>query len=138
MKAAPFQQKILDSFAKQGLMKILGARVVQIEPGKVTLDCAFSESLSQQHGFFHAGVVTSLADSACGYAALSVMPEDADVLSVEFKINLLRPANTEKIVAVGQVLKAGKNLVVCEGDVFDATGEKLLAKMTATMFVVQP
>jgi len=132
-----FQQKIRDSFAQQGLMQTLGASVTQIESGKVTLECPFHPSLSQQHGFFHAGVLTSLADSACGYAALSVMSENADVLSVEFKINLLRPANTSKIIAVGVVLKAGKNLVICEGEVFDATGEKLLAKMTATMFSVQ-
>lgn len=119
-------------------MQTLGAKVAQVESGKVVLECAYQVGLSQQHGFFHAGVLTSLADSACGYAALTVMPENADVLSVEFKINLLRPANTAKIIAIGTVLKAGKTIVVCEGEVFDATGEKLLAKMTATMFTVQP
>lgn len=117
-------------------MQTLGARVVQVELGKVTLECPYFEGLSQQHGFFHAGVLTSLADSACGYAALSMMPESADVLSVEFKINLLKPAKTDKIIAVGTVLQAGKTLVICEGLVMDATGEKLLAKMTATMFTV--
>ncbi len=119
-------------------MQTLGASIAQVEPGKVVLECAYHAGLSQQHGFFHAGVLTSLADSACGYAALTVMPETADVLSVEFKINLLRPANTPKIIAIGTVLKAGKTIVVCEGEVFDATGEKLLAKMTATMFTIQP
>ena len=131
-----FHQKILDSFSRQGLMQTLGACVVGIEAGKVILECPFSERLSQQHGFFHAGVLTSLADSACGYAALSVMPETADVLSGEFKINLLKPAKTEKTIATGTVLQAGKTLVVCEATVTDASGEKLLAKMTATMFTV--
>lgn len=138
MHTMNIEQKILDSFARQGLMQTFAARIISIETGKVVIECAYREGLGQQHGFFHAGVLASVVDSACGYAALSVMPEEADVLSVEFKINLLRPANTSKITAIGTVLKPGKNIVVCEGEVYDAAGEKLLAKMTATMFTVYP
>ncbi|MDX1910291.1 MAG: PaaI family thioesterase [Saprospiraceae bacterium] len=130
------EQKIRDSFSRQGFMQTLGARITSLETGRVCLQCAFRDGLSQQNGFFHAGVLSSIADSACGYAALSVMPEDADVLSVEFKINLLKPANTEKIEASGVVIQAGKRLVVCEAGVTDAVSGKLLAKMTATMIVL--
>ncbi len=133
----PIAKKIRESFAKQGLMATLGAKITAIETGKVVLECPFREGLGQQHGFFHAGVLASLADSACGYAALSVMPETADVLSIEFKINLLKPAKTEKIIATGTVLQAGKNVVVCEATVSDASGGgRVFAKMVATMFVV--
>ena len=116
-------------------MKTLGAKIINIEPGKVVIACAKTEALTQQHGFFHAGVLTTLADTACGYAALSVAPEEADVLSVEFKINLMKPARAEKIVAVGEVLKAGRTLVFCEATVTDETGKEVYAKMLATIFV---
>ncbi len=128
-------QKIIDNFAKQSFMNTLGAEIVRIEEGKVVIACEKKEGLTQQHGFFHAGVLTSIADSACGYAALTVMPEDADVLSVEFKINLLRPATADKIVATGTVLKSGRTLVVCEGIVTDESEEMVFAKMIGTMIV---
>jgi uncharacterized protein (TIGR00369 family) len=128
--------KIKQSFDKQGLMKTLGAQLIEVEKGKVKITCEFSEALSQQHGFFHAGVMTSIADSACGYAALTLMPLEKDVLSVEFKINFLKPAKTTKIIATGTVLQSGKNLTICEGYVFDETETKLLAKMTATLIAV--
>lgn len=86
------KQRIIDSFNKQGLMKTLGAELVSIEEGKVSISCELSEKVYQQNGFFHAGSLTSIVDSACGYAVLSVMPDNADVLSVEFKINLMKPA----------------------------------------------
>lgn len=116
-------------------MKSLGAEIVRIEEGKVVISCSKNENLTQQHGFFHAGVLTSIADSACGYAALSVMPEDTDVLSVEFKINLLRPATAEKIIAAGTVLKNGRTLIVCEGIVTDESETTVFAKMLGTMIV---
>ena len=128
-------QKIKDNFAKQAFMKTLGAEIIQIEKGEVIISCSKNESLTQQHGFFHAGVLTSIADSACGYAALTMMPEDADVLSVEFKINLLRPANSDKIIATGTVLKSGRTLVICEGVVTDESETIIFAKMIGTMFV---
>jgi uncharacterized protein (TIGR00369 family) len=128
-------QRIKDSFNQQGFMKTLGAKIINIEPGKVVIACAKTEALTQQHGFIHAGVLTSLADTACGYAALSAAPEEADVLSVEFKINLMRPAKAERIIAVGEVLKAGRTLVFCEATVTDETGAEIYAKMLATIFV---
>ena len=131
-------ERIKQSFEKQGLMQTLKAQLVSVEKGQVKIACEFSPALSQQQGFFHAGVTTSIVDSACGYAALTMMPEEADVLSVEFKINLLKPANTPKIIAIGKVLQAGKTLTICEGFVYDETETKLIAKMTATMIVSYP
>jgi uncharacterized protein (TIGR00369 family) len=128
-------QKIKDSFNEQAFMKTLGAEIVHIEAGKVVIGCSKNAGLTQQHGFFHAGVLTSIVDSACGYAALSVMPEDADVLSVEFKVNLLRPATAARIIATGTVLKNGRTLVVCEGIVTDEAETTIYAKMIGTMIV---
>lgn len=98
-------RKIQESFDQEGLMKTLGAQLETVEKGLVKITCAFSEGLSQQHRFFHAGVTTSIADSACGYTVLTMMPENAEVLSVEFKINLLKPVNTNKLIAVSKVLQ---------------------------------
>ena len=130
-------ERIKQSFDKQGLMKTLGAQLEEVEKGKVKITCQFSEALTQQHGFFHAGVATSIVDSACGYAALTMMPENTEVLSVEFKINFMKPAKTDKLIAVGRVLQSGRTLTVCEGYVYDSKEEKLIAKMTATMIAVQ-
>jgi uncharacterized protein (TIGR00369 family) len=129
--------KIKQSFDKQGFMKTLKAELIEVEKGQVKITCEFSEALTQQHGFFHAGVVTSIADSACGYAALTMMPDNAEVLSVEFKVNFMKPAKTDKLIAIGKVLQAGKTLTVCEGYVYDSNGEKLISKMTATMITIQ-
>jgi len=131
------EQKITASFNKQGLMQTLGAQIESISEGEVILSCVFNDNLSQQHGYFHAGVMSSLADTACGYAALSVMPEDADVLSVEFKINMLRPAKVDRILAIGTVFKTGKTLVICDGLITDAARETVYAKMQATMIVMR-
>lgn len=129
-------EKIKQSFAKQGLMKTLNAQLAEIEKGQVKITCEFSEALTQQHGFFHAGVATSIVDSACGFAALTLMPENSEVLSVEFKINFMKPAKTDQLIAIGKVLQSGKTLTICEGYVYDSTEEKLIAKMTATMITV--
>lgn len=131
------QRRIKDSFEKQGLMKTLNAELVSIEKGVVKISIDFSEGLSQQHGFFHAGVATSIVDSACGYAALTLLPEDMEVLSVEFKINFLKPAKTDKLIALGKVLQSGKNLTICEGYVYDSSEKNLISKMTATMISVR-
>lgn len=128
-------ERIKQSFEKQGLMGTLNAQLVGVEKGMVKITCEYSKNLTQQHGFFHAGVATSIADSACGYAALTMMAEDMDVLSIEFKINFLKPAQTAKLIAIGKVLQSGKTLTV-EGYVYDESETKLLAKMTATMISI--
>jgi len=117
-------------------MRLLGAVLESIEPGRVTITCNANENLTQQHGLLHGGVVASLADVACGYAALSLLPDDREVLTVEFKVHFLKAAKTDGLVAVGQVMQSGRTLTVCEGSVFDSTRERLLAKMTATMMAV--
>lgn len=124
------------SFNQQGLMKTLGASLVEVRPGCVKIECPFGPHLTQQNDFFHAGAVTSVVDVACGYAARSMMPDDSDVLSVEFKVNLMRPASGTKIIAIGKVVKAGKTLTFCEGQVFDESESKLLATMSATMICI--
>lgn len=129
-------KRIETSFARQGLMKTLNASLDKVEDGLVQISSKFYETSSQQHNFFHAGVTTSIADSACGYAALTLAPMDKDVLTVEFKINFMKPANTTRLIAVGKVLQSGKTLTICEGNVYDDTGEKLIAKMTATIMTV--
>ena len=130
-------KQIRENFLKQKFMHTLGAELVSVSEGEVTIACTHQDKLTQQNGFFHAGVLTSVVDSACGYAALSMMPENADVLSVEFKMNLLRPANSSKIFAIGKVIKSGKTITVCEGTVLDEKKEKVLCKMMATMFCVE-
>jgi len=129
-------QRIRESFERQGFMRTLGAVLESIESGTVTITCGFDEALTQQHGLFHGGVMASLVDVACGYAALSVMPADREVLTVEFKIHFLKPATTDRVIAVGQVVQAGRTLTVCEGSVFDATRTHVLARMSATMIAV--
>ena len=129
-------ERIRQSFERQGFMRTLGATLESVEPGTVTITCGFEERLTQQHGLLHGGLLATLADVACGYAALSVMPADREVLTVEFTIHFLKPAKTERVIAVGQVVQAGRTLTVCEGSVFDATRARLLARMTATMIGV--
>jgi uncharacterized protein (TIGR00369 family) len=103
----------------------------------VTLRLAFRDDLTQQHGFLHAGTIAALADSACGYAALTLMPVGADVLSIEFKVNMLSPAKGDAIVARGEVIRAGRTIMVCRADVYALSGleEKLVAAMQGTMMV---
>jgi uncharacterized protein (TIGR00369 family) len=129
-------ERIRESFERQGFMRTIGAVLDSVESGTVTITCGFDEGLTQQHGLIHGGVVASLIDVACGYAALSVMPPDREVLTVEFKVHFLKPAKTDRVIAVGQVVQAGRTLTVCEGSVFDATRTHLLARMTATMMAV--
>ena len=130
--------RIQQSFAKQGLMTTLGARLTTVEPGFVEIVMTPSPAISQQHGFVHAGAVSAIADSAAGYAALSVMPEGSGVLTAEFKINLLAPAAGERIVARGRVVKAGRTLTLSQAEVFAVKdgAEKLIAMLTATMMTI--
>jgi uncharacterized protein (TIGR00369 family) len=133
-----FRARITESFARQTAMATLGIRLESVEPGKVTLAMPFGAHLSQQHGFVHAGVITTGLDSACGYAAFTLMPADAAVLSIEFKVNLLAPAKGESFVMRGEVIKPGRTITVCEGKAYALSGgaEKLIATMTATMMTV--
>lgn len=120
-------------------MSTLGAELVRVAPGEVDIRLPFRADLTQQHGFLHAGVVTSIADSACGYAAFSLMAADAGVLSVEYKINLLAPARGDALVARGRVVRAGRTITVCQAEVSAVTGEdeRQVALMTATMMTIQ-
>ena len=127
-----------NSFKKQGFMKTIGAKIVSIEKGLVKIECELNEKLTQQHGFFHAGVLTSICDVACGYAALSAMPKNSDVLTVEFKTNFIRAANVKKIVATGKVVKSGKTLTFCEGKVTDTNEKIIYSTMQATMICLKP
>lgn len=138
MKA--IEQRIADSFAAQGLMNTLGAELAWVGDGEVHIAMPFSRQLSQQHGYIHAGAVTSIVDSACGYAALTRAPEGREVVSVEFKVNFLRPALGERFLAVGKVQNAGRSLAVCTGEVRAFAGEgpdyKVVTLMQATMAYV--
>ena len=129
-------KRVAESFNRQGLMKTLNASLDKVQAGLVQISSEYNENLSQQHNFFHAGVMTSIADSACGYAALTLAPDNSDVLTVEFKVTFLKPAATRKIIAIGKVIQSGKTLTVCEGNVYDETGEKLIARMTATIMTI--
>jgi uncharacterized protein (TIGR00369 family) len=134
-----FRERVQSSFSRQKVMNLIGAELVRIEPGEVDIQIPYRYDLTQQHGFMHAGVITTVVDSACGYAALSLMPADASVLTVEFKVNLLSPAKGEWFLAKGKVVKPGQTITVCSGEVY-AMGEKepkLVAAMTATMIMLQ-
>ena len=135
------QQRIARSFEAQGLMTTLGARLVRVAEGEVHIEMPFSAALSHQHGYVHAGAVTSIVDSACGYAALTVAPPGCEVVTAEFKTNFMRPAIGERFLAVGTVQSRGKLLAVCTGEVRAFTGEggdyKVVALMQATLVFVQ-
>ena len=131
-----FAEDVERSFARQPIMNLLGARLSLVEAGVVEITLPYRADLAQQHGYLHAGVVTTIADSACGYAAYTLMPAGSEVLSVEFKVNLLRPAQGETFVARAEVIKAGKTLTVVRADVFSITGNtdrELVATMQGTM-----
>ena len=131
-------RRIAESFGKQSFMTTLGARLTHVAAGEVEIDLPIAAHVSQQHGFVHAGAVASIADSACGYAALTLMPPGAGVLTAEFKINLLAPAAGERLVAKGRVVKAGRTLTLALAEVFAVSDgrEKLCAMMTATCMAI--
>lgn len=134
-----FETRVRASFARQAMMTTLGATLERVAPGEVDLRLPFRADLTQQHGFLHAGAMTTAVDSACGYAALTLMPAGAAVLTVEFKVNLVAPGKGESFVARGRVLKAGRTLTTCAGDVFSSAGgeERLVLTMLATMMTVR-
>jgi uncharacterized protein (TIGR00369 family) len=124
-----------DSFARQTIMGTLGATLETVEKGRVVIALPYAPHICQQHGFLHAGVVTTIVDSACGYAALGQMPPGSAVLTVEFKVNLMAPAKGERFLAEGRVIKAGRTLTVTQGEVTAIDGDKrtTVAIITATM-----
>lgn len=134
-----YEARVRASFAKQAMMDTIGATLARIAPGEVDIALAVSGHVSQQHGFVHAGAVATIADSACGYAALTLMPPGAGVLTAEFKINLMAPAAGERLLAQGRVLKPGRTLTVAQAEVFaEANGaRKLVALLTATLMAVE-
>jgi uncharacterized protein (TIGR00369 family) len=130
-----FAERIRRSFAEQAVMTLIGAELVKVEAGEIDIRLPFSADLAQQDGFLHAGIATTIVDSACGYAAYSLMPAASRVLSVEFKVNFLSPAVGDYFIAEGRIVKNGKTITVARGDVFafQKENKKLIATMLATM-----
>ena len=134
-----YAERVARSFARQGLMETIGARLAAVRPGEVEIVLEVAGKVSQQHGFVHAGAVSSIADSAAGFAGLTVMPAGAGVLTVEFKINLMAPAAGERLIARGRVVRAGRTIVVAQAEVDAETDgrRKPVALLTATLMAVE-
>jgi uncharacterized protein (TIGR00369 family) len=137
-RSADFTKKVKDSFARQTAMQTLGIKIDTLRPGEVILAMDYNKALTQQHGFIHAGIITTGLDSAAGYAAFSLMADDAAVLTVEFKVNLMAPARGDAFLFKGFVVKPGRNLTFTEAKAYAINGdqEKLIATMSATMMAV--
>jgi uncharacterized protein (TIGR00369 family) len=135
---ADFENRVRTSFARQRVMQTLGIEITRLAPGEIDLAMAYDAAYTQQHGFIHAGIISAALDSACGYAAFSLMAPDAAVLTVEFKTNLLAPASGERFLFRAHVVKPGCTLTVCEAQAFAVTdkGERLIATMTGTLMAV--
>jgi uncharacterized protein (TIGR00369 family) len=133
------EKRVRASFARQELLNTLHGKIAFISPGELHIEAPFDERFTQQDGFLHAGIVTTLMDSACGYAAYTLMPADSRVLSVEFKVNFLNPARGERFRAEGRVAKSGRTVSVCEGKLFALENGKssLVAMMQATMICLR-
>ena len=133
-----FEIRIRHSFERQQVMRLLNARLAKVLPGEVHIELPFDPQITQQHGYVHAGIITTILDSACGYAAFSLMPADSSVLSVEFKMNFLYPAEGETFVGVGKVIKSGRTLTVCSGEMQAVNHDNTLvvAIMQSTMIAV--
>lgn len=136
---AQYRERVRDSFARQVFMRTIGAELTAVEYGSVEIEMPFDRRLTQQHGFLHAGAISAALDSACGYAAYSVMPEDAAVLTIEFKINLLSPGQGSRFVFRGEVTKPGSTIIVADGRAYAISDgpARLIASMTGTMMVVR-
>jgi len=134
-----FADRVRASFARQRMMQTLGVEITRLAPGEIELAMPYEAAFTQQHGFIHAGIMATVLDSACGYAAFSLMPTDAAVLTVEFKTNLLAPAKGERFLFRAHVVKPGRTLTVCDGRAFaveSGAGERLVAIMTGTLMAV--
>ena len=135
-----FVEEVKDSFVKQTIMTLIGGELTRVEPGVIEITLPYRTDLTQQHGYVHAGIITTIADSACGYAAYTLMPPGSDVLAVEFKVNLLRPAKGETFVARAEVVKSGRTLTVVRADVHalsNGDSRELVAIMQGTMMRLQ-
>lgn len=133
-----FESRVRDSFARQAAMRLIGAQLAAVEAGRCIIELAVRDELTQQHGYVHGGIVGMIADSAGGYAAFSLMPADASVLTVEYKINMLAPAAGERLVATGEVLKPGRTLSIVRADVVALQGGRAtrVAAMQQTLMVM--
>jgi len=118
-----WEQRVRASFARQGAMHYIGATIQTLEPGRCAIALPFRPELAQQHGYFHAGIVSAIVDSAGGYAALTLFPPGSEVLTVEFKINLMAPANGALLIAEGRVIRSGRTLTVCTGEAHSMSGD---------------
>lgn len=139
VKDVNFENKVRESFSRQTVMQTIGACLRKVAPGEVEIELPFRSDLTQQNNYLHAGIITTIVDSACGYAAFSLMEVGADVLTIEFKINFLSPALGDIFLAKGLVSKPGKTISVCTGDVIAKIGdkEKLVATMLATIMTIR-
>lgn len=134
-----YEERVRTSFARQQAMQTIGAQLTRVTPGVIEIEMPYNEALTQQHGFLHAGIISTALDSACGYAAFSLMPADAAVLTIEFKINLLAPGKGERFLFRGNVTKPGRTIIVADGQAYAFSPEgdaKLIATMTATIMTV--
>jgi uncharacterized protein (TIGR00369 family) len=133
-----YEKRVRDSFARQAAMTLIGATMTRVEPGRCAIELPVRDDLTQQHKFVHGGVVGMIADSAGGYAAFTLMPPEAGVLTVEFKVNMLAPARGERLIARGEVLKPGRTLSIVRADVWalEAGRETLIAAMQQTLMVM--
>lgn len=125
-----YEARVRGSFRRQRIMEAIGAVLTRVAPGEVEIELPFRDDLTQQHGYVHGGMVTAIADSACGYAVLSLLPADAEVLTVEYKVNFLAPAQGQRLVARGRVVRLGETVSVCAGDVFTAKDSAVTAVAT--------
>lgn len=131
------EKQIAESFSKQNFLSTIGARLEYVDDGMTIISCPSRDDLKQHTGVLHAGVLCTIADVACGYAAMTRLPDYCSVVSVEFKVNLLRPVHGKKVVATGRVIKPGKTLMIAEAEVVDDDTGKLVAKMLGTMMVTK-
>jgi uncharacterized protein (TIGR00369 family) len=133
-----FERRVRDSFARQPAMQTMGATLAAVREGHVEIVMPHDRKLTQQHGFIHGGMISAALDSACGFAALTLLPEDAGILTIEFKVNLLAPARGERFRFEGTVVKPGRTITVVDGSAYAETGDatKRIATMTATMMCV--
>lgn len=133
-----YANRVKDSFNKQGIMKTIGAEMKKVVPGEAHIEFPLSDAITQQHGYAHGGIVSAVVDTACGCAAMTLLPADKNVLTVEYKINFLSPASASDFIAIGKVVKPGRTVTVCNGEVKGKTetGYKTIALMQATMIGV--
>lgn len=139
-RVADFESRVRDSFARQAVMRTMGAELQSVVPGHVEITMPYAAEFTQQHGFLHAGTVSTVLDSACGYAGFSLMDAESAVLTVEFKINLLAPAQGARFRVAGEVIKPGRTIVLAQGAahaIGEDGAEKLIATMTCTLMAVR-